>query len=473
MKVKLLFACNKKSVEERTKIVATAGKLSRFPGTVTEVYKSSTDYEKNKKFIERVIAMGHDSITDHDYLVFSLENVTPLVEQIIIQERFSSFTIKSRREVDFSKVGFITPDFRDKKYHVLKNNLDLQKKYKKQMHLLFKTYQKLVDLGLKKEDARFVLPYSFNGNIIMGIDAHVLKNWIVKLTKGKESNIAELKDLGTKLYEIMIKYVPYLQETIDNTKIDNYDGVEELLNKYIKDKDYEITPKVKLLSYTKDADKNIILACLMRVYGYDYEKASKIYQSIDSNAELQKSLMKEVIKTVEKKELKQVNFSFQFSISLATLTHYTRHRTHPIMIPDFVPIKDLTKYKTPPTMTDEMKRIYINAFNKNYKLYLEFKEHNVCDEDLIYFYLTGNMLNIETNFDGGTLAHIMRLRICNKAQWEPRQIAYQIRDLVKEKAPILGSALGSDCEIFNTCKEGKESCGKIDILNKGDNNEKR
>ena len=130
MKVKLLFACNKKSVEERTKIVATAGKLSRFPGTVTEVYKSSTDYEKNKKFIERVIAMGHDSITDHDYLVFSLENVTPMLEQIIIQERFSSFTIKSRREVDFSKVGFITPDFRDEKYQLIKNNLEVQKKYK-------------------------------------------------------------------------------------------------------------------------------------------------------------------------------------------------------------------------------------------------------------------------------------------------------------------------------------------------------
>ena len=55
MKVKLLFACNKKSVEERTKIVATAGKLSRFPGTVTEVYKSSNDYEKNKTFRKKTL----------------------------------------------------------------------------------------------------------------------------------------------------------------------------------------------------------------------------------------------------------------------------------------------------------------------------------------------------------------------------------------------------------------------------------
>lgn len=473
MKVKLLFACNKKALNERTRIVATAGKLSRFPGTVTEVYKSSKDYEKNKKFIERVIAMGHDSITDHDYLVFALENVTPLVEQIIIQERFSSFTIKSRREVDFSKVGFITPDFRDKKYKILKNNSLLKQKYRKHMHFLFKSYQKLVDLGLKKEDARFVLPYSFHGNIIMGIDAHTLKNWLIKLTKGKESNISELKELGIKLYNIMDKYVPYIKEMVNNTLEDNYDHVEELLNKHIKDKEYDIISKVKLLSYTPDADQKIILAALMRVYGYDYEKALKVYKTMEKDQELQRELMKAMIKTVDKRELKQVNFGFQFAISLATLTHYTRHRTHPIVIPDFVPIKDLTKYKIPPTMNSEMKKIYVNALNKTYKLYLEFKENNVCDEDLVYFYLTGNMLNIETNFDGGTLAHIMRLRICNKAQWEPRIIANEMRALVRKKAPILGSVLGSDCEIFNTCKEGKESCGKIDLLNKGENNEKR
>lgn len=468
MKVKLLFACNKKSLEERAKIVATAGKLSRFPGTVTEVYKSSTDYEKNKRFIERVIAMGHESITDHDYLVFSLENVTPLVEQIIIQERFSSFTIKSRREVDFSNVGFITPDFRDINYNVLENNLKLQKKYKKHIKLLFKNYQELVDLGLKKEDARFVLPYSFHGNIIMGVDAHVLKNWIIKLTKGKESNIAELNELGNKLYKIMENYVPYLKDSIDNYQQTNCDKVEELLNKHIIDRTYEIVNKTKLISYTSNADKKIILAALMRVYGYDYEKAEEVYKTIQDNVELQRNIMKEMAKTVDKKELKQVNFNFQFAISLATLTHYTRHRTHPIMIPDFVPIKDLTKYKIPPTMTDDMKNIYINAFKRTYNLYQDFKKSGVCDEDLVCFYLTGNTLNIETNFDGGTFAHIMRLRICNKAQWEPRIIANQMRDLVRDIAPIYASILGSDCEIFNTCKEGKESCGKINYINKGE-----
>lgn len=473
MRVKLLMVTNKKRIEERTQIVATAGKLSRFPGTVTDVLKSSKEYDKNKKFIERVIKMGHESITDHDYLVFSIENVSPMIEQTIIQERFSSFTIKSRREVNFAKVGFVTPNFRDKNYNVLSNNLELQKKYKKHMKYLFKSYQEFVDLGVKVEDARFILPYSFYSNIIMGVDAHVFKNWIIRLTKGKESNISELKELGERFYKIMEEYVPYLKESIDNYEMNNYDGVEKLLDKYVTNKKYQIIDKVKLLSYTPNADNVIMLSALMRVYGFSYEEAKTEFEKIKDNKDLMREVMKESIKTVDKRELKQVNFGFQFPISFAVLTHFTRHRTHPILVPDFVPIRDLTKYMIPPSIESIAKDKFVGVFDRNVKVYNEFKKMGICDEDLVYFHLAGNLLNITTNFDGGTFAHIMRLRICTKAQWETRALAYQMRDLVREVAPIYGSVLGSDCEIFRICKEGKESCGKLEALLKGDSNEKR
>ena len=271
----------------------------------------------------------------------------------------------------------------------------------------------------------------------------------------------------------MENYVPYLKETIDNYEINNCDEVEKLLDKYVTDKSYDIIDKVKLLSYTPNSDDVIITSALMRVYGYSYEKAINIYESIKNNKELLREIMKESSKTVDKKELKQVNFCFQFPISFAVLTHFTRHRTHPILIPDFFPIKDLTKYKIPPSIEKIAKDKYIDMFDRNVSVYNEFKNLGVCDEDLVYFYLAGNMLNITTNFDGGTFAHIMRLRICTKAQWETRELAYQMRDLVKNIAPIYGSILGSDCEIFRICKEGRESCGRLEALLKGDNNEKR
>ena len=468
MKAKLLSVTNKDRVEERIKVVATAGKLSRFPGTVTEVYDSCEDVAKNQSFIERVIGMGHESITDHDYLVFAIEDVSPIVEQILIEERFSSFTIKSRREVDFSNAGYYVPEFRDNNHQVLANNKELQKMYMEHMKFLFNSYSELLELGIKKEDARFVLPYSFNSNIIMGIDAHVFKNLIVRLTKGKESNIAELRELGEKLYEIMEQYVPYLKNIIDKAEVSDKDLVGELLDDYIDDSTYEIIGNVELLSAGSDVDKQILLSALMRVYGFDYNKALTYYEKVLANdLELQKELMKKILVN-GKDELKQVNFRFQVPISLAVLTHITRHRTHDLMVPDFVPVRDLTKYKTPVSVSAKAKEKYDEIYRINQEMYEKFKNAGVCDEDLIYFYLAGNMLNIVTNMDGATLSHIARLRICTKAQWEIRGILTQMRELVKEVAPVYASILGPDCEVFRECHEGKESCGKIKVL-KGEN----
>lgn len=468
MKVKLLSVTNKDRVEERIKVVATAGKLSRFPGTVTEVYDSCEDVAKNQRFIERVIGMGHESITDHDYLVFAIEDVSPIVEQILIEERFSSFTIKSRREVDFSNAGYYVPEFRDNNHQALANNKELQKMYMEHMKFLFNSYSELLELGIKKEDARFVLPYSFNSNIIMGIDAHVFKNLIVRLTKGKESNIAELRELGEKLYEIMEQYVPYLKNIIDKAEVPNKDLVGELLDDYIDDSTYEILGNVELLSASSDVDKQILLSALMRVYGFDYNKAFAYYEKVLANdLELQKELMKKILVN-GKDELKQVNFRFQVPISLAVLTHITRHRTHDLMVPDFVPVRDLTKYKTPASVSAKAKEKYDEIYRINQEMYEKFKNAGVCDEDLIYFYLAGNMLNIVTNMDGATLSHIARLRICTKAQWEIRGILTQMRELVKEVAPVYATILGPDCEVFRECHEGKESCGKIKVL-KGEN----
>lgn len=71
------------------------------------------------------------------------------------------------------------------------------------------------------------------------------------------------------------------------------------------------------------------------------------------------------------------------------------------------------------------------------------------------------MLNITFNMDGKTLQHFLSLRCCNKAQWEIRNIAEEMRYLVSEKAPYFSKLLGPTCEVDQVCHEGKESCGKI------------
>lgn len=281
MEVTLLGETNKEYIEKQIKIVATAAKLSRYEGNVSEIYENLTnDYENNIKFIKRVIKMGHDSITDHDFLVFALKDVSAIVEQTVIEQRFSSFTIKSRREVDFSKAGYYIPDFHNQKNELLENNQSLQLLYKKYMDNLFQEYHKLVQLKIPVEDARYILPYCFYSNIIMGIDVHTLKDLIIELTKGKSSNISELKELGEKLYTIMTTRCEYVKDVIDGSKIQREDVVEKYLNSILP---HRTDTKIKtlerpiLLSATPNIDDVLFISAIMRSLDYNYEESRELY----------------------------------------------------------------------------------------------------------------------------------------------------------------------------------------------------
>lgn len=464
----------KLEIERNTNKVAAAGRLSRYPGTVFEILETieGKDFEKNVSFAKRVIGMGHDSITDHVYCLFAIKNVSPVIEQIIIAERFASFTIKSRREVDFSNVGFYTPDFHDENGKVIKENDMVKEEYQIYMKSLFEKYSKLVDSGIPKEDARFVLPYSYYSNIIMGIDTHTLKDMIIKFTKTKYSNIEEVRKFGEELYEIAKVNYPYIIEEIDKVQIDTSDKVYNFLeNNLVRREDYVILDSPKLISATPDVDEKILISAIMRYYEYDYDTAKAIYkETIKSNPEFKDKLMKKISFEGDKQELTSVNFTYQLPLSFAVLTHLTRHRTHQMLIPDFSPNIDLTQYKTPPKIkaNDECLKLYEDIYTMNKIMYDRFKELGIREEDLVYFTLSGNMVNVITNIDGKTLKHILGLRECTKAQWETRNMAYGMhRELDKiEGTQSFSKVLGATCTTQGYCKEGKESCGKIKTLSK-------
>lgn len=466
----LLEKIKQLEIERKGQIVATAARLSRFPGNIFEVVEmtESNSFEKNIKFIKRVAGMGHDSITDHDYCVFAIQDVSPVIEQIIIAERFCSFTIKSRREVDFSNVGFYTPDFHNENGEILDDNEKIKQEYQKYMKTLFNAYSEIEQTGVPKEDARFVLPYCFYSNIIMGIDAHTLKDMIIKFTKQKYSTIQEVKEFGEYLYEIARNNVPYIVDLIEKEEYNPRDAVEDYLNSKLtkEQKDYKILEKVELINRTSKIDDTILISAIMRRYQLTKETAEKLYNEMSLRGEgFKEELMRKIAFEGDKLELTQVNFEFQVPLSYAVLTHLTRHRTHHIMIPDFVPNIDLLQYKIPPKIAkssccEQFKKIFEN----NEKEYRHFKEdYKIREEDLVYFVLAGNLVNVVTNMDGKTVKHILGLRECTKAQWETREMAVNMHKEIDkiEDAKIYSSILGPTCTTQGFCKEGKESCGRI------------
>lgn len=59
-----------------------------------------------------------------------------------------------------------------------------------------------------------------------------------------------------------------------------------------------------------------------------------------------------------------------------------------------------------------------------------------------------------------SLQNFFRHRCCNRAQWEIRELARQMLELVLEVAPTLFAHSGPSC-LSGPCPEGKMTCGRV------------
>ena len=465
MQVELLGGCTKEELEYRVKKVAAAGKLSRFPGNVFEVLESCDEYEKNLKLVKRIIKMGHKSIIEHDYLVFALCDVSPIIEQTIIGNRLTSFTIKSRREVDFRNVGYYIPEFRDVNLKPHKDNEKIKEEYKNHMQSLFNFYADMVDDGINKEDARFIIPYSYHSNIIMGLNARELEKMVISFLYGRLSRLSEVRELGEKLYDLIKKYVPYLVDNIESQEKKD-DNLFELLEENAPRPEIEILPEAKVIVHTENPDEVVLEAHIMYHYQCTREKAKQILKEMEAkDTKIKEKLMDVILNKPENRELEQASFTIQIPISLSILTHLTRHRMHSLLVPEFVPMWNLNNYIVPNTIKEKgWEAKYREHVEKNIEVFNRFKAMGIAEEDLIYFYIGGQMCNVLTTMNARNIQWVCRMRCCNKAQWQIRNIANQIAAQVKIIAPLIGKGIGPTCITNHVCNEGRESCGLIDKI---------
>ena len=173
------------------KIPAASGRISTQEGDASEIFAKSQDKEKNAKLISKVTRSGHNSTIEHTVFNLAFQDVSVFVEQFLIEFRLASFTVKSRRYVDFRKCGFYVP-FLGKK--------ELEDKFSETMEYLFNEYTAFVDAGVPKEDARFLLPYCLRSNFYCSVNARELLHMLRSMLFGRGSQFKELYDLGMQIY---------------------------------------------------------------------------------------------------------------------------------------------------------------------------------------------------------------------------------------------------------------------------------
>ena len=100
-----IISCNTNSEE----VCASAARISTTAGDAQEIFENARGNPKNRALIGKVLASGHKSLIEHAAFTIALRDVSVFAEQFFIECRLASFTVKSRRYVDFSKLGYHIP----------------------------------------------------------------------------------------------------------------------------------------------------------------------------------------------------------------------------------------------------------------------------------------------------------------------------------------------------------------------------
>ncbi len=109
-------------------------------------------------FIRRLLKMGHDSPLEHAYATFRIKNCSRAMTHQLVRHRLMSVCQQSQRYVDEEKFDYVMPEEMPSEF---------ADDFHNDMQIIQQMYHKWRQRGLKKEDARFVLPNACTSEIVV------------------------------------------------------------------------------------------------------------------------------------------------------------------------------------------------------------------------------------------------------------------------------------------------------------------
>lgn len=419
-------------------VCAAAGRISTLEGTALEIFARTEEKDNNAALIGKVIGSGHTSVLEHAFFTVAFDSVSVFTEQFVIEFRLGSYTVQSRRYVDYSRAGFYTPPLAE----------PLNTRFRSHMQSLFDDYALLLALGIPKEDARFVLPYCFRSNFFVTMNARELLLMVLTMTKGRGRHYTELRTLGESLAAQLSEHLP---------------DVPEILAKRYTAEDTRFQPVLpQHLSAPHAAEAKTVLHTLNPAGSL---KELVQFAAAENWATADSPLPDAagVLCGERPRELELIHAQFGIrNLSLAAITHLVRHRVQTVLVPHIAQAVRQSSYLLPESVRNNPQAltIYQNAFARTAEALTAMTAAGLPAECVQYFALAGNQLDVLCDMNGRELLHFMKLRTCTRAQWEIRDCAVSLLRQLRAKSPELFSLYGPSCYVLGKCPEGRLSCGR-------------
>lgn len=149
---------------ERT--VAMAARLCYSPIGAEQLAENMSP-EQVSRLIANITSMGHLSTLEHVSFTFAIEGVSRVLTHQLVRHRIASYSQQSQRYVAEHDFEHIVPPS-------IGANYEAEKKFTALMQRIQETYDELMEMGIHKEDARYVLANATETKIVVTMNARAL-----------------------------------------------------------------------------------------------------------------------------------------------------------------------------------------------------------------------------------------------------------------------------------------------------------
>lgn len=174
------------------------------------------DPNKPSKLIKGCTKADHLTVNGHSMASFRITGVSRATMAQITRTRTACFSIRSQRYVNELDFEYILPDS-------IRDNPKAEKLYTDVMNEINNTYSNLLALGVKKEDARMVLPNACETVINMSAS---YEGWLHFLRRRMDVKTQwEAREVAFEIYRALNKEAPLIfnEDTLTAPRVPNID----------------------------------------------------------------------------------------------------------------------------------------------------------------------------------------------------------------------------------------------------------
>lgn len=152
-------------------------------------YKSEEKGDKaGGRLVRSCIRRGHESVIEHVSFTFYAEGISRACSHQLVRHRMASYSQESQRYTDPTKHGVswvVPPD--------IANDHNSAVLFQEVVEKIEGYYSWLVENGMKKQDARFLLPNACPTSVVLTMNCRALRNFFrLRLDKHAQWEIREL-----------------------------------------------------------------------------------------------------------------------------------------------------------------------------------------------------------------------------------------------------------------------------------------